>query len=71
MPLPPELHKIKESLEKRQKTKALSEEERVLLGELSEIDKHVSKSTLNEIRSGVTKMTGPGGDVCGCCGRPR
>ena len=69
MPLPPELQKIKESLEGRQKSERLSEEERVLLSELVQMDQRVSHQILNEIRSSVTKMTGPGGNICGCCGQ--
>jgi hypothetical protein len=72
MPLPSELRKIKASLEVRQKDKntRLSKDERDLLGELEQLDKRLTYTILNEIQSSVTKMTGPGGNVCGCCGRP-
>jgi hypothetical protein len=70
MALPTELQKIKQSLELRKGTKTLSEEEQVLLSELTQLDRRISSQVLNEIRSSVTRMTGPGGNVCGCCGRP-
>lgn len=74
MPLPSELRKIKQSLEARQlahqrREVRLSQDERALLSELEQLDKHLTHTILNEIRSSVTKMTGPGGNVCSCCGR--
>src|SRR3954462_9289564 len=41
-----------------------------ILSELIELDHRINQQTLNEVRSSVTKMTGPGDNVCGCCGRP-
>lgn len=66
MPLPDELSKIKARLETRRST--LSEGEKALLSELVEIDRRITTTQLNEVRSNVTKMTGPAGG-CPCCGR--
>ena len=71
MPLPSELSKIKATIEDRRRTTdRLSVDERALLDELKQLDQHLSRQMLNEMRTGVTKMTSPGGDRCGCCGRP-
>lgn len=76
MPLPTELSKIKDSLEARERRARegaltpLSQKERALLSELQQLDKHLNRVMLNEIQANVTKMTGPGGNVCGCCGHP-
>lgn len=70
MPLPTELTKVKDRLEAKRGRSRLSEEERALLSELEQLDKNLTHTILNEVRSSVTKMTGPGGNVCGCCGHP-
>jgi hypothetical protein len=70
MSLPAHLQKIKEAIEKRKKTKNLSQSETVLLSELVELDRRVSTQVLNEVKANVTRMTGPGDNVCGECGRP-
>jgi DNA repair exonuclease SbcCD ATPase subunit len=67
MPLPARLQEIRLSIQERKKTtkKGLSDEENLLLHELTWLDGHLDNSDLSHMR-----MTGPSDEVCPCCGQP-
>jgi hypothetical protein len=75
MALPARLMQILRDLENRENKKTLTGNERTVLRELRAINRILRSDLIDvEMRGAfyesATKMTSPGGDSCGECGRP-
>jgi len=70
MALTSQLTSIWRDIEKRQERGQLTNKEKALLSELIQLSRRLTQNQIDEARDHVIKMTGPGDNVCGCCGRP-